>query len=89
MPPYETSLILLYLFFGAIILNEKEMYSSHEMLGLFACALICVLGVYIIILKPQVPFIKEKNQNRKHSNVYSNPNDIMNDIEQKQVIIDD
>ena len=60
IPIYETTLIMMNLFCGAIILNERENWEFLEGLILSGCALFVSLGVYLIVKKPQFLCFKEK-----------------------------
>lgn len=51
-PIYETSLIVWNLICGALILNEKKMYTSAELIRLGIYCLICIFGVFSLIKKP-------------------------------------
>ena len=53
-PIYETSLIVFNLFCGAIILDEKKMYTSTELVRLAVYCLICISGVFSLIKKPSL-----------------------------------
>ena len=53
IPVYQSSLILLNIAAGSIILEERKLYSGQEMLNILLCGLISISGVWIIIKKPQ------------------------------------
>ena len=52
IPIYETSLIMLNLFCGCIILDEKSMYFWYEIISLMMCACIQIFGIFLMIKKP-------------------------------------
>ena len=52
IPIYQSSLILLNIASGAIIMQESELYTTGEFLLLVFCGLISVSGVWLIIRKP-------------------------------------
>ena len=53
-PINESSLILLNLICGGIILNEQKLYKWYELLILFMCSVVCIIGIYIFISKPKI-----------------------------------
>jgi len=53
-PIYSSSLILLHMLCGGIILNEKALYTRNELYVLIFYSLICILGIYIIAKKPAI-----------------------------------
>lgn len=54
MPIYQSSLILLNIAAGAIVMQEAKLYKWWEFLLVVLCALISVLGVYVIVKKPKL-----------------------------------
>lgn len=54
IPIYETTLILMNIICGCIILDEKSMYSWSEIFMLFFYSIICIIGVMIIAHKPEI-----------------------------------
>ena len=54
IPIYETSLIMLNILCGAIILNERKYYENTELLRLVGSGVICILGVLLIAKKPKL-----------------------------------
>jgi hypothetical protein len=58
VPIYQSSIIMMNICAGAIIMNEKQFYSWGELLGIFASGMVSIVGVVIIIRKPSS--IKEK-----------------------------
>jgi ATP/ADP translocase len=57
-PIYSSSLILLHMLCGGIILDEKALYSRTEILELLGYSMICILGIYIIARKPSCRCLK-------------------------------
>ena len=58
-PIYSSSLILLHMLCGGIILNEKDLYSRLEVVELIFYSLLCIMGIYVIAKKPSLPFNME------------------------------
>ena len=54
-PTFSTFFIVFQIFAGAIILDEKSMYSLSEMVMLVLYSAICISGIYIIAKKPVIP----------------------------------
>ena len=52
IPIYQSSLILLNIASGAIIMNEKRLYTWFELFRIIMCGLISIIGVWMIIKKP-------------------------------------
>ena len=52
-PIFETSMILFNMSSGAIILNEKQLYSYIELVFLTIYAFICIIGVFMLVKKVQ------------------------------------
>jgi hypothetical protein len=59
-PINESSLILLNLVCGGVILNEQKKYIWWELMLLFSCAGITIIGIYTFIAKPKFGVEKEK-----------------------------
>ena len=53
VPIYESSLILMNIICGCLILSEYELYEWQQLLSLLACSLICIFGVFQIMKKPK------------------------------------
>ena len=53
-PVNVASLILLNLFCGCIILDEQQLYETWELCYLVGCSFIVIVGIWIIIRKPQI-----------------------------------
>lgn len=51
-PINETFCILMNLSCGALVMDESGNYTWLQMLFLFGCAMVCVLGIFIISNKP-------------------------------------
>jgi surface polysaccharide O-acyltransferase-like enzyme len=51
-PIYSTCCILFNLLAGAIIFNEKKLYTIEEFIKVFICELVAIIGVWIIVKKP-------------------------------------
>ena len=61
MPVYNTFLIIMNIFCGAIILDEAKMYDSWGLikLGFFVC--VCISGIFVLVKKPDLDcYIKRK-----------------------------
>lgn len=54
MPIYNTFLIFMNMFCGAVILDEYKMYSVGEMLYLFLCLCTSVGGIFLLVKKPDL-----------------------------------
>jgi hypothetical protein len=54
VPIYQTSLILLNIICGAIILDERDMYRWFELIFLVFCSTLCIAGVFIMVRKPKM-----------------------------------
>lgn len=62
-PTYQSSLILLNILCSIVVLDEKQVYTWSELILLLFYAKICILGVYIIVHKPNVFYINSwKNE---------------------------
>lgn len=67
VPIYQSSLILLNILCGGIILNEEAMYQWYELLELIACSLICILGIVLIVKHP--PTDETQEEEKANSNL--------------------
>lgn len=54
MPVYNTFLILMNMFCGAVILNEYKMYTVPELLMLCLFSAICIIGIFVLVRKPEL-----------------------------------
>lgn len=54
MPIYNTFLIFMNIFCGAVFLNEYKMYSVGEMFYLVLCLAISVCGIIMLVRKPDL-----------------------------------
>lgn len=52
IPIYQTSLILLNICAGAIVMQEARLYTFQEFLLIILCGLVSISGVQLIIKKP-------------------------------------
>ena len=52
IPIYQTSLIIMTFCAGAVILDEKKMYTTFELSLPLICSLISIVGVWIIVTRP-------------------------------------
>ena len=68
-PIYSSSLILLHMLSGGIILNEKALYTRKEIWMLIVYSMVCILGIYIIAKKPSVFCFQNKVVLSSKSNV--------------------
>ena len=53
-PIYSSSLILLHMLSGGIILNETVLYTRGEIWMLIFYSMICIAGIYVIAKKPNL-----------------------------------
>jgi len=59
MPIYESALIMSNIVCGALVLDEKKLYRTDQMIGLLVSALVSIAGVIVIVTKPgQTPTAK-------------------------------
>lgn len=58
-PINESSLILLNLICGGIILNEQKLYLWWELVILLMCCIVCILGIKIFISKPKLLLLEK------------------------------
>ena len=70
IPIYSTMLIFLNMLCGAVILDEYLMYTSDELITLFVCLVVCVIGITMLVKKPKLhlwfsrcPCKQKKNEN--------------------------
>ena len=52
IPIYQSSLIILNIGSGAIILKEADMYTWWEFLIVCLCGVVAIIGVFLIVKKP-------------------------------------
>ena len=53
-PIYSSSIILMHMLSGAVILNEQEFYTKSQLLALLGLSLVIILGIYLIARKPRI-----------------------------------
>jgi hypothetical protein len=51
VPIYQSSLVIYSMISGAIILDEKSMYTPTQLSTLFCLGLVCVLGMILLVNK--------------------------------------
>ena len=62
IPIYQSSLILLNIAAGAIIMQESRLYSLYEFLMIILGGFVAILGVWIIMKKPVSMKIREYDE---------------------------
>lgn len=76
-PIYESSLIMMNITCGIIILHESQLYEWHQLLLLILCASIIISGVYIIVNKPNHLFCLKLEEEAEKEPEFSASNDLI------------
>lgn len=59
IPIYQSSIILLQITAGALIMKESKLYEFWEFINLVICGIIAIIGVFVIVKKPNFGGLKE------------------------------
>ena len=51
IPVYQTSMMILWILTGLVILDEKAFYSGRELLAIFGSAVVCCVGIRLLMMK--------------------------------------
>lgn len=78
MPIYNTFLIFMNMFCGAVILDEYKMYSVGEMLYLFLCLCTSVGGIFLLVKKPDLTSCFKTTARKTVGSTMVENNSIMN-----------
>lgn len=69
VPVYQTSLLILWILTGLIILDEKKFYSGAELTCVFASVFLCFIGIKFLTMKKKL--IEEQNEQRQRADSLS------------------
>ena len=67
VPVYQTSLMIMWIVTGLVVLNESQFYEGSDLLGIFGSILLCCIGIKLLTMKRQLMKSVEAARQRENS----------------------